>query len=235
MQVVSNKMRKEELKQMKLVAFIPIKLNNERIPGKNIKPFSDGTPLLHFIQESLMQLKEKGLLDEVYCFCSDERVQEYLLRGVKFLKRPEWLNMDTAIVNDLIREFIKAVDADYYVMAHATAPFIKTESIERCIDAVVNFDEYDSAFTVERIQTFIWENEKPVNFDLNQIPRTQDLRPIYMETSGVYVFSHEVAERYGRRVGIRPCLIEVEGKECIDIDTKYDMEIAQAIYQYNNQ
>lgn len=220
---------------MKTVAMMPIKLNSERVKEKNIRLFYDGTPLLHFIQKSLMRLKEKGILDEVYCFCSDERVKEYLINGVKFLKRPEWLDLDTTIANDLIREFRKEVDADYYVMAHATSPFIKAESIERCIDAVVNSDEYDSAFVVERIQTFIWENGKPVNFDPDQVPRTQDLKPIYMETSGVYVFSHEVAERYDRKVGIKPCLIEVEGMECIDIDTEYDMEIAQAIYQYNNQ
>ena len=28
---------------MKTVAFVPIKLNNERLPGKNLKKFSDGT------------------------------------------------------------------------------------------------------------------------------------------------------------------------------------------------
>ena len=27
---------------MKTVAFVPIKLNNERLPGKNIKPFTNG-------------------------------------------------------------------------------------------------------------------------------------------------------------------------------------------------
>ena len=31
---------------MKTVALIPIKLGSKRIPGKNIKPFFDGTPLI---------------------------------------------------------------------------------------------------------------------------------------------------------------------------------------------
>lgn len=29
---------------MKTVVLLPIKLNNQRVPGKNIKKFSDGTP-----------------------------------------------------------------------------------------------------------------------------------------------------------------------------------------------
>ena len=37
---------------MKTVAMIPIKLNNERVPGKNLKQFSDGTPLIKLIQKA---------------------------------------------------------------------------------------------------------------------------------------------------------------------------------------
>ena len=50
---------------MKVVAFIPIKLNNERTPGKNIKRFSDGTPLMHFVQSSLLALKEEKIIKEL--------------------------------------------------------------------------------------------------------------------------------------------------------------------------
>lgn len=213
----------------KTVAMVPIKLNSERVKEKNIRPFCDGTPLVQFILDALIKSK---YIDGVYIYCSDERIKEYLINGVKFLKRPEYLDMDTVNCNDIIREFIKEVDANYYVVSHATAPFTKTESIDRCIDVVVNSEEYDSAFTVERVQTFMWESGRPVNFDPNKFPRTQDLDPIYMETSGAFVFSREVFEQYNRRIGIKPCLVEVEGMECIDIDTEYEMETAQAIYQY---
>ena len=33
---------------MKTVAFVPIKLNNERFPGKNVKPFTGGKPLIAY-------------------------------------------------------------------------------------------------------------------------------------------------------------------------------------------
>ena len=39
---------------MKTVAVVPIKMNNVRTPGKNTKPFSDGTPLIHLIQKKLL-------------------------------------------------------------------------------------------------------------------------------------------------------------------------------------
>ena len=48
---------------MKTVAFVPIKLNSERTPGKNIKPFFDGNTLVQMIERTLTQVPE---LDERY-------------------------------------------------------------------------------------------------------------------------------------------------------------------------
>lgn len=214
---------------MKIVAMVPIKLNSERVKEKNLRSFCDGKPLIQFILEAL---KGSKLIDEIYVYCRDERIQDYLIEGVKFLKRPDFLDSNSANCNDIIREFIKEVDADYYVVSHATAPFTKTKSIDNCIDKVIHSEEFDSAFTVEKIQTFMWQTGKPLNFDPSHFPRTQDLEPIYMETSGAFVFSRKVFEVYNRRIGIKPCLVEVEPVESCDIDTEYEMDVAQALYQY---
>ncbi len=214
---------------MKVVAMVPIKLNSERVKEKNLRTFYDGKPLVQFILEALVKSEK---IDEVYVYCSSDRIQDYLIEGVKYLKRPEFLDGNTSNCNDIIREFMKEVDADYYVVSHATAPFTKTESIDRCISAVVEDNEYDSAFTVDKMQTFMWEKGKPLNFDPSHFPRTQDLEPIYLETSGAFVFSKEVFEQYNRRIGVNPCLVEVEPIESCDIDTEYDMTVAQALYKY---
>lgn len=214
---------------MKIVAMVPIKLNSERVKEKNLRPFYDGKPLVRFILEALLGCKR---VDEIYVYCSDDRIAGYLPDGVRYLKRPGFLDSDSSNCNDIIREFIKVVDADYYVVSHATAPFTKSDSIDRCIASVADGDTYDSAFTVEKIQTFMWENGKPMNFDPDHFPRTQDLAPIYMETSGAFVFSKKVFETYNRRVGIHPCLVEVDPMESCDIDTEYDMKVAQALYRY---
>lgn len=127
---------------MKTAALIPIKLESKRLPGKNIKPFFDGTPLMSFIQRVCL---ESDRIDETYIYCSDEAVIDYILPGIKFLKRPEFLDGDTMNANDIIREFMKTVDADIYVNAHTTSPFAKIDTINTCIDKVES-GEYDSAF-----------------------------------------------------------------------------------------
>lgn len=211
---------------MKTVVLLPIKLNNQRVPGKNTKTFSDGTPLMTLIQKACLNAKK---VDDIYVYCSNEAVEEYILPGVKFLKRPEFLDTDKANSNDIIREFIKTVDADIYVETHATGPFTKSESIDACVEAVAT-GEYDSAFLAKRIQEFLWQNGTAMNFDIQHFPRTQDLVPIYSEAPGAYVFTKETFEKYDRRVGMRPYIHEISEIESCDIDYPEDFEIANAIY-----
>lgn len=213
---------------MKIVAFVPIKLNNERTPGKNIKQFYDGTPLIQCILRTLVKIKE---IDELYVFCSDEKIEDYLIEGVKFIKRPAYLDERDATPQDIIREFMKLVDADIYVVSHATSPFVSVEHFEECIRAVVS-QGYDSSFTGEKIQKLLWtNNNKPYNFEPTNIPRTQDLDAIYAEVSAAYVFTKETFLTLNRRIGLNPYITEVTGVECVDIDYPEDFEIANAIYK----
>ena len=43
---------------MKIVAIVPMKLNNSRLPQKNTKCFSNGRPLCYYILATLLSIKE---------------------------------------------------------------------------------------------------------------------------------------------------------------------------------
>lgn len=212
---------------MKVVAMIPIKLGSKRVPMKNIKRFYDGTPLMHFIQKTCLNSE---LIDEIYIYCANESIKEYILPGVKFLKRPDYLDGDQYNANDILYEFLKMVDADIYVNTHTTSPFAKTSTIDECISKVKS-GEYDSAFCAESIKTFMWENGVPLNFNPDAFPRTQDLPTIFGETSIAYVFSRESFIENKRRLGKRPYIKEVGKIEAMDIDYPEDFEICNAIYK----
>lgn len=212
--------------KMKVVAMIPIKLNNERVPGKNVKKFSDGTPLITFIQKACLNA---ATVDEVYVYCSNEQIIDHLAEGVRYLKRPDYLDTDQVNCNDIIREFMKQVDADIYIAAHATGPFTQSKSIDTCVERVMT-GKYDSAFLARRLQEFLWCDGQALNFDIQNFPRTQDLTPIYSEAPGAYVFPKETFIKYDRRVGIKPYIHEVSEIESRDIDYPVDFEIANAIY-----
>ena len=206
---------------MKTVAFVPIKLNSQRLPNKNILPIA-GHPLCWHLCNSLMQVEG---IDEIYVYCSDEAVMQYLPKGISFKQRERWLDGDLVKGFEIYKSFINEVDADIYLLAHTTSPFIKVNSIENALSYVLS-GKNDSAFSAKRVQTFAWYHGKPINYDLNDVPRTQDIEPIWVETSAFFMFRKEIFTEYNRRIGFNPYIQEVNGIEAIDIDEKEDYDLA---------
>ena len=214
---------------MKTVAYIPIKLNNQRTPGKNIKPFSDGTPLIEFVQKALVPLRENEIVDDIYVYCSDSAIKQYLIDGVDYLERPNWLDRSETLGGEIYQSFFDRIYADVYVLAHATSPFVSTEHIKECV-LKVQSGQYDSAFCAKKIQNFLWKSNKPLNFELSRPLRTQDMDPVFMELSTPYVYSRETWKKIKGRTGVRPYICECSEIEAIDIDYPEDFEMADVIY-----
>ena len=89
---------------MKTVAFVPIKLNNQRTPGKNIKKFDDGSSLITVFLRNLIKVKS---FDDVYVFCSNPKIKEYIVPGVKYLERPVYLDTQEATHKILWENLLK--------------------------------------------------------------------------------------------------------------------------------
>lgn len=209
---------------MKVVAFVPIRLNSKRVVGKNLKMLG-GKPLMCYILDTLANIKK---IDEVYVYCSQESIKEYLPEGVKFLKRPEYLDRDETLGKEIYEEFTKTIDADIYILAHTTSPFMKQETLENALDKIVN-DGYDSAFSCEKIQTFTWYDGKPLNYDLKEIPRTQTIEPVYVETSAFFMFKRDIWKVHKQRIGFKPYMAQVDKIEGVDIDWPEDFDFAEKI------
>ena len=209
---------------MKVVAFVPIRLNSKRVVGKNLKMLGD-KPLLQYILDTLV---DTAAIDEVYVYCSCEEIKPLLPQGVKFLKRDESLDRDETLGQEIYDAFTKDVDADVYILAHTTSPFIKAETIENAVKQVTE-GGYDSAFSAQKVQTFAWYKGAPLNYALKQIPRTQTIEPVYFETSAFYIFRKEVWTVAHQRIGENPYMAIVDPIEGIDIDNPEDFEFAARV------
>ena len=207
---------------MKTVAFVPIKLNSVRLPHKNIL-LLDNKPLCWHIVSTLLQV---NTIDEVYVYCSDASIKQYISTEAIFLIRPEVLNGDFVKGEEIYRSFINQVSADVYILAHATSPFVKQSTIKIALNRVLN-SENDSAFTARKIQTFAWYDNSPINYSPDNIPRTQDITPIYVETSAFYIFKKELFIKYNRRIGFNPYIQITDEMESIDIDYQHDYDMAK--------
>ena len=211
---------------MKVTAVVPMKLNNRRLPQKNTKCFKNGKPLCWYILSTLLKINE---IEEVYVYCSNPDIKKYIPEGVNYLKRSEDLDQDSTKMNEVLQAFAREIPSDIYVMTHTTAPFIKSSSIKKGLEAVLSGD-FDSSFAVKKLQDFLWKDGRPFNYELDNIPRTQDLPPLFEETSGFYIYKSNIITNLNRRIGQKPFLVEVGEIESIDIDEPEDFKIADAIY-----
>lgn len=122
---------------MKVVAFVPIRLNSQRVEGKNLRQLG-GKPLMCHILGTLLGVEA---IDEVYVYCSDEAVRAYLPEGVRFLRRSPHLDRNETLGGEIYDAFTAAVDADVYVLAHATSPFIRAATIAAALRKVTDAEK----------------------------------------------------------------------------------------------
>jgi CMP-N-acetylneuraminic acid synthetase len=211
---------------MKITIFVPIKLNSQRLPNKMLLPIGNKLLCQH-IFDTLLEVK-KEINVNIYCYCSDEKIINYLPNDVIFLKRNSSLDTNETKGIDIYKSFIEIIDSDVYCLCHATSPFIKKKSIIDGLNKLIN-EDYDSSFSVSKIQTFTWYKNKPLNYDFQNVIRTQDIEPIFWETSAFYIFKKEILNKYNRRIGFKPFMIETDRIESIDIDEKEDYDLANSI------
>lgn len=212
---------------MKVVSFIPIKLNNQRLPGKNTLPLGDKL-MCDYIFETVKGISE---IDEKYVYCSSDSIKEHIPQGLIYLKRDPYLDGFQVKGLEIIEYFVRDVDADIYVLTHVTQPFTKADSIKEALCRVMS-GEYDSAFSVLEMQDYCWYQRKPLNYDMQDIVTTQNLEPVYMETGAFYIFTREVFEKYHQRIGKKPYMKIIGQLEAVDVDTAEDYRMAQIVAEY---
>ncbi len=212
---------------MRTAAFIPIKSNSERVPGKNFR-LLNGKKLYEYI---CGHAKESGVFDDIYVDTDSAEVREYAqVQGFRVIDRKPELAQATANGNDLlVHHYLLHPDYDYYFQLFATAPYLQPDSIRKCCDGLLSDGRYDSCFTAVKNQGFYWLNGNPANYRPGILPRSQDMAPVLEETTGLYGMSREALERYRCRIGRSPFIYLVNKFEAVDINTEDDLLVAEYI------
>lgn len=216
----------------RVVALVPMRHHSERVPGKNYRDFA-GQPLYHHIIRSLLDC---SLVSEVVINTDSHVILEDAKKHfpqVRLLERPEHLRTGTTPMNEVLLYDVSRIESDFYLQTHSTNPLLSTESIRRSLQMFLdNYPAYDSLFGVTRVQARLWDElARPVNHNPAILLRTQDLPPVYMENSCLYIFTRSTLETRHNRIGDRPYMFEIDPKEASDIDSELDFLIAQFLYR----
>ena len=164
---------------MKIVAIIPIKTNSVRVKNKNFRLINK-IPLYRYLLDKL----KKTNFDEIYVDSDSPEIKKYCKSmGYKFIQRKTYLAKNNANGNDLLNYHSKIVNADIYFQLFITAPLLKIETINKCIEIMkskkpVIFNRYkrkyfrsqDKKFRITLDSNLVfYQAEK--SFDAHSIPQ----------------------------------------------------------------
>jgi CMP-N-acetylneuraminic acid synthetase len=163
---------------------------SRRVPGKNFRSFA-GRPLYHHIMRSLLDCPSisRVVIDtDSPTICADA-AREFPY--VQIIDRPARLRDEHTSMNDVLLHTTSQVPAELYLQTHSTNPLLKSETISRAMDEFAD-SIHDSLFSVTRLNARLWDRDaRALNHDPAVLLRTQDLPPVFIENSCIYLFSRE--------------------------------------------
>jgi len=215
------------MKKGKVTAVVAVRKGSQRVPNKNIKPFGD-TTLLDLKLQTLLKVSN---IDEIIVNSDcDEMIEIGKSYGVKTKKREEYFASSEASNSEFHGHIGKTTDTDYIFLAPVCSPFISSEKHEEAITQFMNSD-CDSLTSTSLVKGHLWLDGKPINYDLNNVPNSQDLPDIEMINYGITIVDKNIMKNKSRVIGDKPNFIILNEYEGVDINTPFEFQTAEIIYK----
>lgn len=218
--------------QSKIALVIPIKLNNERLPGKTFLPLHN-KPLCEYTFDRCVHFKfhmknNYNINIDLYVYCSNDEICNWLPNPhITFVQRPKLLDAKNISFNQVLSSFEDTIKADWYLVQVITCPYLKVSSMVNAFMQMIDCG-LDSIYSIQKISSFVDYDNHPLNYNPICLERTQDLKHIEIRSNSFYFMSKNVI-KMGRLTGHAKASYIVSDIEAIDIDTESDLEFANMI------
>lgn len=214
----------------KISAVIPVKGNSTRLPNKNILPFGESNLLQHKIE----QLKQVEGIHEIICSSdSDEMLKIAEEAGIKAIKRPIQYANESVPFGMFLEYVCDIIEGDHLMWACATSPLVEPYLYRKAIKTYFEKLEegYDSLITCAPYQTYLMDEEGPLNFKMGLEHKNSEQLPLlYHFTNGIDLAPKNKVKEWHYNYGPKAYRLLVNKREAADIDDVYDYEIAKALY-----
>lgn len=198
-----------------------------RVPHKNIKPFA-GSSLLEI---KINQLKP--LVSQVYVNSDSDKILNIAKNsGAIPVKRNPYYATSEISINEVYANVTKNIPHEHILYAHVTSPLIKTSTIESCIEKYNSLENiYDSVCTVQLLKKFIWYRGNSINYEANNMPRSQDLPDFHMIAFAINILPKKTIQQLKNIVTPNYYPIVLDEIEAMDIDNKIEFDLAEYLYK----
>lgn len=215
---------------MKITAVIPIRSGSQRVKDKNLRTFAD-TNLMELKIKTLLQVPE---LTSIVVNTNSKIAIDIVNNDypeVKTHLREEYYASSQCSGSEFFRHLGEVTDTDIFVYCPCTSPFVKAQTISKCINQFLSSSDYDCLATVSSVKEFLWLDGKPMNYNPMHAPNSQDLPNVVALNFGVTVVTKDALIKNSNIIGKNPQFVVTDEIEAIDIDTPLDFYIAEQIYK----
>ena len=208
----------------KITAVIPVRKGSQRIRNKNIKKFSDST----LLKIKIEQLKKIKSIDRVVVSsdCKD-MLKIASDSGVETHVREKYYASSAATNSEFFHNLALSINSEHLMYSPVTCPLVSRETYLECIE---KYQQSENVVTVAPVKHHLWLDGKPLNYNIEESPNSQDLPDIYQITYGVCIISRENMIKFKNIVTSNPTFKVLNEIESLDIDTEFDFLLAEMIY-----
>lgn len=223
---------------MSIIAIITARGGSKRIPKKNIKEFM-GKPMIAYAIDAALQ---SNIFDEIMVSTDSEEIAEIAKKygaKVPFMRSEKTAN-DFATTFDVLDEVINEYkkngkEFDTLCCIYPCVPFLNAETLK---DAFLKMQDFDAVMPVCQFPCPVeWAfniNENGILYSDNRVLkniRSQDLKPKYYDVGMFYFCKTEKLYEHNSLLPDKTIAYIINEKECQDIDTPDDWEMAEMKYR----
>lgn len=216
---------------MKIKALVAVRSGSMRVQNKNLRPFA-GSSLLEVKLEQLKRIKN---LDGIIVNSNDDTMLSIAEKmGCETVKRDPYYASNEVSMSDVYKNMAENCDCDVIAYINVTNPLLKDETIEKAIEEYKNMKEFDSLNSAHLVKEFMFLDNKPVNYDLKNQPRSQDLPDYYALNFAINIISREKMIECKNVVGEKPWIYGIDEIEATDIDNPIDFDFSEFVFKKGN-
>ncbi len=216
---------------MKIKALVAVRSGSMRVQNKNLRPFA-GSSLLEVKLEQLKRIKG---LDGIIVNSNDDTMLSIAERmGCETVKRDPYYASNEVSMSDVYKNMAENCDCDVIAYINVTNPLLKDETIEKAIEEYKAMEDFDSLNSAHLVKEFMFLDNKPVNYDLQNQPRSQDLPDYYALNFAINIISKEKMIECKNVVGKKPWIYGIDEIEATDIDNPIDFDFSEFVFKKGN-
>lgn len=214
-----------------ITAVVPVRAGSQRVKNKNTRPFA-GTTLLDIKLEMLSRIKTiDKIIVSTDCDNAKAIAKKY---GVNIHKRDPYYASSECTNSEFFENMANYVDSGSILYAPCTAPLIKESTYYDFINRY-SLNDMKNLVTTSLIKEHLWLDGKPINYEIDKSPNTQDLPDIMSINYGLSIISRELLLKSKNIVSSNPNFYVLDNLEGVDVDTPLDFKFAEFLYEIENE